>query len=231
MTIKKDFLTAGLQRTQVKLSDGRTVKIRAMAIKEKKLLEMAVAGGGETFQATDILDSCIDDEIETAFLPAHDVERLYVELYKVSKATSLTPVDIECSCGNVFKVMANLNGLTFIDECKTELELSGGVSVSMRYPTVFEMEAFEHDSANDRFNFAVNCITKIDANGQTLTVGQDISKEELSELFDYMTVDTFHDLIKWVDTLPRLEVHIPCKCSECDHEEVVILKGLSDFFA
>ncbi|MFG0903417.1 T4 family baseplate hub assembly chaperone [Photobacterium damselae] len=234
----KDLTTAGMPRIDYTLEDGRKITMRAFAVKELKLLLMAsAAGNAQDFQVLQVLSQCIDQDIDLELLPAHEVECLYLELYKLSKGSSIVPVSYKCTneidgqpCGEHFTVNLNLNSVVKFDQTPRQIELVDGVTLNMRLPNTREREYFSEDTTRDAFNMAMACIESVETPSETMVVGIDIEREELAELIEYMDTRVFSEIMTWITTLPTLQLHVPVCCPKCRHTEVIALEGLGDFF-
>lgn len=232
----KEFATAGMQRSTVIISTGESITIRAFSVKELKLLMMAsTAENAQDVQTLNVLKQCIDQEIDLDAVPSHDVEKLYLELYKLSKGTAILPVSYTCgnevdgsTCGENITVNLNLNNVQLVDECQREIKLTDNITIKLRIPTTTERDYF--GEKQDPFNLVMRCITHVITPTDTLIVGEDITPEELTEVIEYMNSEVYATVISWSDTLPSLQLHMPIRCPKCKHEEVISLEGLNDFF-
>lgn len=234
-----EFASAGLPRATAKISDGRDVTMRAFAVKELKLLMMADASGSaQDEQVLQVLNQCIETEgVDAKYLPSHDIEVLFVELYKISKGTSLVPVKFRCthenedgeSCNTPINVNANLNNISVEGNKETTVALANGLVLNMRHPNVLEREYFGAEN-EEAFNLAMRCIYSIDTGTEVMVVGQDVSYEEVAEVIEYLDEKSFGSLVDFVGNIPTIVMHIPLKCPHCGHKEVVTLRGLADFF-
>lgn len=234
------FATSGLPRTTVKISDGRDVSIRAFAVKELKLLMMAnESNSAQDEQVINVLNQCIETEgVDVKFIPSHDIELLYIELYKISKGTSTIPAVYKCTqnvdgavCGESIKVSINLNNITVDTPREPIVKLANGLVLNMRYPNILEREYFtDTDEHEDIFNLAMRCIDSVDTGTEVMKVGVDVTQEEITEVIEYLDESSFGSLIEFVQSIPTITTAFPLKCPKCGHQEVVTLRGLSDFF-
>lgn len=234
------FATAGLPRTTVKISSGIDITIRAFAVKELKLLMMSnESQSAQDEQVLQILNQCIETvDIDAKFLPSHDVELLYIELYKISKGTSTIPARYRCTqdahgelCGEPINVSINLNNIAISDTPDPLVKLSNGLTLNMRSPNVIEREYFtETEDHNDIFNLAMRCIDSVDTGTEIMKVGVDVTAEEIAEVIEYLDETSFGLLIDFVQNIPTITTSFPLKCPKCGYEEIVTLRGLSDFF-
>lgn len=234
-----EFASAGLPRATTKISDGREVTMRSFAVKELKLLMMASASEtAQDEQVLQILDQCIEtDGVSAKTLPSHDIEMLFVELYKISKGSSSIPVRFVCNhtnedgdvCKTAITTNANLNNVSVEGNSEKSIKLSNGLILNMRHPNVLERDYFSAES-EDSFNLAMRCIETIDTGTETMKVGEDVSYEDVSEVIEYLDEKSFGELVDFVNNIPTIVLHIPLKCPSCGHKEVVTLRGLADFF-
>lgn len=233
------FATAGLPRATITLSDGREVTMRAFAVKELKLLMMAhTSESAQDTQVLQVLDQCIETPgITSKELPSHEIERLYIELYKISKGSSIIPVQYRCTqehdgetCNTPINVNVNLNNVTVEGHQESTVALANGLVLNMRYPNVIEREYFDNHDENDVFNLAVRCIASVDTGTEVMVVGEDVTAEEVSEVIEYLDEKSFAALLTFVQNIPTVTMSFPLRCPKCGHKEVVTLRGLGDFF-
>ncbi|MGL5404370.1 MAG: hypothetical protein ACRC9I_11590 [Acinetobacter sp.] len=233
------FATAGLPRATIKMQDGREITMRAFAVKELKLLMMAhTSESAQDTQVLQILDQCIETEgVSSKELPSHEIERLYIELYKISKGSSLIPVQYKCTqehdgeiCNTPINVNVNLNNVVVEGHQSDTVKLANGLTLNMRYPNVLEREYFNDHNENDVFNLAVRCIKSVDTGTEVMVVGEDVTAEEVSEVIEYLDEKSFAAILEFVQNIPTVTMSFPLRCSKCGHKEVVTLRGLADFF-
>lgn len=241
----KSLILTGVPEVEHTLLDGRHVKLRAMLVKELKLLMLAKEGGSEEKMVIQVLEQCmVTKGIDVENLPSFEIEMLYLKLFTASRGSAISNVSFICqnevegkTCGHKIKTRINLNSVTFDKELNkdNDIEINEKMRIFMRYPTAIEQEYFsllkdEADGVKRLINLALNCVSKLEAGGQTLVVGEDITKEELTELMELATEQVFEKMIKYIETVPTLSYSMPLKCPKCGYEDIVTLKGLADFF-
>lgn len=232
-----DLVGGGLPRSTVQIT-GRSVEIRAFTVKELKLLMMAhTSETAQEVQILNVLQQCLVSDVDVKTLPSIDVEKLYVELYALSKGSSLVPIKFTCrnehengeECGHSVLVNLNLAQVETLHETINKIDL-GSLTLIMRQPTALEMEYFE-DSVKDRFNLAMRCVSHIETiTGDVYTTGVDIAPEELAEVVDMLTPDNLEKIMRFATEIPTLKCKVDVKCPNCGHTEAVELVGLADFF-
>lgn len=241
----KNLVLSGVPQTDFKLSDGTDVKLRAFLVKELKLLMLAKEGGSEDKTILQVLQQCVLTEgIDLELLPSFDIELMYLQLFMLSKGSTTSEVAFICqnehegkTCGHKIKSRVNLKTVKLDKDISSDnlIKVNEQMILEMRYPSVLEQEYFAavktaQEGAAKLIDMCLNCVKTINANGQSLTVGVDISKEELAELMDLVSGDVFEKITQFIEGSPMIHTHIALKCPKCGYEDAVELRGLADFF-
>ncbi|WNL63096.1 hypothetical protein [Citrobacter phage Ci1] len=241
----KSIILAGVPQTDVTISDGRVIKLRAFLVKELKLLMLAKEGGSEDKMILQVMQQCVLTEgVDVEMLPAFDIETMYLQLYMLSKGSSIVDVSFVCQnevdgkiCGHKVGTRVNLKTIKLDKDINSDnlIKVNGDMTLEMRYPSVLEQEYFAavktvEQAAAKLIDMCLNCVKKINVKDQTLIVGEDIHKEELGELMELVSGDVFEKITKFIENTPMLHTHLALKCGKCGHEEAVELRGLADFF-
>lgn len=243
----KDALLESVQQTNVVLSNGTKVRVRAFLVREFKLLMMANESGVSINDTiVQVIGGCIvgKKKIDVSTLPIFDLETIYIAIWKLSKGTSIIPVMFVCNntvtnesgesvvCGTEVKVNVNINKAKLSTQVNdTNIKINDRLSVKMRYPNVLESEYFVITKESDTFNVIMRCIDSVTLNDETMVVGTDIEPSELAEVMDYIDEAGYAKLVDFVSEMPTTTLDIAVKCQCCGHTEPVRLRGLSDFFA
>lgn len=241
----KSLVLTGVPQTDFTLSDGRVIKLRAFLVKELKLLMLANEGGSEDKTILQILQQCVLTEgVDLELIPSFDIELMYIQLFILSKGSSMSEVAFICQneiegkpCGHKVKTRVNLKTVKLDRDIDTEnlIKVNEQMILEMRYPSMLEQEYFSAiesagEGAAKLIDMCLNCVKSINANGQKLVVGEDISKEELSELMDMISGAVFEQITEFIKNTPMVHSHVALKCGKCGYEDAVELKGLADFF-
>lgn len=241
----KSLILSGVPQTDYVLNDGRNIKIRAFLVKELKLLMLAKEGGSEDKTVLQVMQQCIlTPGIDVEMLPAFDLEMMYLQIYMLSKGSSVVEVAFICQnevegkiCSNRLNHRVNLKTVKLDKDLNDNalIQVNADMILEMRYPTVLEQEYFadvksEEQTAAKLVDMCLNCVKSINAQGQKLVVGVDIEKAELAELMEMVSGDVFANMTKFIENTPVVHTHIALKCPKCGHEEPVELRGLADFF-
>lgn len=245
----KSLVLNGVPQTTITLSDGKEVKLRAMLVRELKLLMMAMESGDWIETLEQVMEQCIlTDDIDIKALPTGDLENMFVKVHILSKGKHTLPVKYECEvevektdeeteetytepCGGEMRVVIDLNKATMSEPSVEPLiKVSNEIVIKMRYPTGKEQQYFNIDSDAEMFNMCARCIESISINDETQVVGEDISEEEIIEVFEYFDRDTFDKMAEFINDTPMLSYPIAMECPKCKTKHTQVLKGLADFF-
>lgn len=248
----KSSLLDMVQQSTVKLLDGTEVKIRAFLVKEYKLLMMANESNANYEKVLiQVLQSCVLNDVNVETLPIFEIENLYLNLWKLSKGISTIPVMFKCTntvknstvgedgetvettkqCDAEIKVVVNLNTVTLSSEVNKRVVINDKLTIQMRYPNILESEYFDIKNESDVFDMVNRCIDVIEFNDEIMKVGEDIEFDEVSEIMEYVSDVEFEKLSDFVGDIPQVTISFPVKCPKCGHQEPVVMKGLTDFFA
>ena len=224
-----------IPKSKVKLSNGKTITIRAFTVKEiRELLDEGSTVKDVRF--LELLNECIDGKEDAKQLPNHDIEKLFVEVFKLTKGDPFVPVKYHChnvvngvECGTLIDEKIDLNQIQVIDEMPTTITLDQGITLNMRYPTALEIEYFG-DDFKDIINLSMRCVESVDTGSEVLTVGADLTPEDLTEVLEYMSANSIEQLADFVSKIPTVQTAFPLACPKCGHSEVIHLSGLLDLF-
>lgn len=240
MAINLDILEKMLQQKDVLLSDNTKIRVRAFTMKEYKLLMLASASGS-SIESTivQVLQNCVLSQgIDVERLPIFDLELLYLEVYKLSKGSSLIPVKYQCQnevdgeqCNEEIAVMVNLNTATVDKPMSGIVKANEQLTIVMRYPNILELEYFDFESDSDVFDLVMRCIDVVELGQDSLKVGTDIQYDEVAQVLDYVDPSTFNMMAEFIQNIPRVHCVFPIECKKCGHVEHARLSGLDDFFA
>lgn len=241
----KSLVLAGVPQADFTLTDGRKIRLRSFLVKELKLLMLAKEGGSEDKMIAQVLQQCVmTDNVDIEMIPSFDIERMFLQLFVLSKGSKFSDVAFVCQnevdghvCGTRIKTRVNLETVKLDKDVNKDnlIKVNDSMVLEMRFPALIEREYFglvkeKNDEMKKIIDLCLNCVSSINANGQKLVVGQDISKEELSELMDLMDGSSFEKIIKFLESVPTMHIHLPLKCPKCGYEDTVELRGIADFF-
>lgn len=244
----KSLVLNGVPQTTVTLTNGKEVTLRAMLVRELKLLMMAMESGEWIDTLEQVMEQCIiTDGIDIKTLPTGDLENMYVKVHTLSKGKHQLPVAYQCEqevtktdedgeeyeelCGGEMKVVIDLNKASMSKpSVDPVIKVNESLFIKMRYPTGQEQQYFNSDNESELFNLCGRCIESITTGDETHVVGQDIDEEEIVELFEYFDRETFDAMAEFINDTPMLSYPIAMECPKCGTKHTQVLRGLADFF-
>ena len=107
--------------------------------------------------------------------------------------------------------------------------------MEMKYPSLdqFIKNNFDHSDKNamdQSFELIATCIDKIYTEDEVWAAA-DCSKKEIKEFVESMNSTQFKDIEKFFETMPKLSHTITVTNPKTNVQSVVVLEGLSSFFA
>ena len=227
-------------------STGKKLEYRPFLVKEEKVLMMAMQSGENKDMVRalrDIIDSCVEDKIDSKSLPMFDIEYIFLQLRARSMGEKI-PIQYSLSDDKCEKSNANCTYATEIDvdEIKVErsenhkdiIDLTDGIKIKMRYPKIessTEIAGLEGKKLVDKtFEMIGDCIEYI-MEGEEMHQTTDYSKKDIDEFLNSMSSGQFKNIQEFFDTMPKVKKEVTAKCQSCGKENTRILEGMGDFFA
>ena len=220
-------------------STGQKVKYRPYLVKEEKVLLQAFESGDTKTcleAMADTLSACIDanENVDVSSLATFDVEYMFVKVRSQSVGET-SRVQIKCAeCQTPNTVVIPLDEVE-IDVKKDDavIPITDNISVEMRYPTYRTL--MENDLSGDAENMDTAMSVLAGSVAAVLTDEERIdaseqSTKEMVEFLSSMTTGQLQSLSDFLEKMPALKHDIEFSCEECQHENKLELKGLSDFF-
>lgn len=222
------------------------VSFRPFLVKEEKLLLIAMQSkDSDTITKTiiQILKNCALTKLDVENLPLVDAEYLFLQLRARSvgegievnyKCTKIINEELQTRCDVVSPYSVDLLTIQakFSDGHQQVIALTDTIGVTMRYPTMGVVGRFDFKnlSPKDLFDFMGSNIESI-YDADRVYPSKEISKPELSEFLDSLNSAQSKQLQAFFETLPQLSATIAFHCPTCQHQELVEVKGLQNFFA
>ena len=120
------------------------------------------------------------------------------------------------------------------EEHTTDIEIGGGYTVKMKYPslTQFIENNFtdDKDAVEQSFDIIASCIDMV-YNEKDMFSSAECTKKELKEWVESLTSAQFAKIEKFFETMPKLQHTLKVVNPNTKKENTVILEGLTDFFA
>jgi len=222
-------------------SQDTKVKYRPFLVKEEKILLMAMESQKETeiYEATrQIVDTCTFNTLKVEELPTFDLEYIFLQIRaksvgEISKFKVLCPddkktyadVEVDLTKINV-EVDDDHTNKIIVDEARN-------LGVVLKYPTLNVLKSgktsMENASIEEIFNVLSKCVDHI-FEGDKVYPGKDSTPDEIKEFFENLSQDSFLNIKKFFDTMPRLRHELKVINPTTKVENTVVLSGLADFF-
>ena len=223
-------------------SSGETITYRPFLVKEEKVLVIALESE-DTKQITSaiktVIQSCIiTKNIKVEKLPTFDIEYLFLNIRGKSVGEEIE-VNIICPDDGETQVPVTID----LDDIKVEknenhdkqIKIDTTIMMEMKYPSLDQFIKNNFDFSNKNamdqsFELIATCIDKIYTEDEVWAAA-DCSKKEIKEFVESMNSTQFKDIEKFFETMPKLSHSITVTNPNTNVESVVVLEGLSSFFA
>ena len=216
------------------------VKYRPFLVKEEKILLMAMESQKESeiYEATkQIVDACTFNKLDVENLPTFDLEYIFLNIRaksvgEISKFKVICPddkqtyadVEVDLTKVNVQVDDEHTNKI-IIDEKKK-------LGVVMNYPTIKVLKSgtnMDNANAEQIFDLLASCVNYI-FEGDKIYPAKDSTTAEIKEFFENLPQESFNNIKKFFDTMPRLRHEIEVENPKTKVKSTVVLQGLQDFF-
>lgn len=224
-------------------STQKEIQVRPFKVKEEKLLLIA-AEAGDTSEVVNVtkqvLNNCILTEgVDVDKLPFFDVDFLFIALRglsigdKIELQFTCNSVIDDKKCGHVYEDLLDLSKCRVVkdESILNNIDLGGGLSVRMKYPTYALMKQMEVGEAiiDRKIKVIANCIDMI-VKGEDIYTTKDLSKKELIEYIEELSEYQFKRLEEFVDNFPYFVVDIENTCPKCKTLHRKEYRDFSAFF-
>ena len=218
---------------EIKLpSDGSKISFRPFLVKEEKLLMMAMESEdqveiGKT--VCGIVDGCIDQDIKASELPIFDLEFLFLNLRGKSVGET---VEVKIKCEHCEAENLKRLDITDLEVVRPEghdpkIPLTDTVGMVMKCPSFIQVS--DSESSKDPLSIIYKCIDYV-YDDKTTYSSSDVSEEDLSNFVDSLNHKQLEKVNSFFETMPRIEKNIDFKCSSCEKQNSISLRGIQDFF-
>ena len=222
-------------------SNGKTVKYRPFLVKEEKKLILALEGQNQkeiTNAVKQVIKACVITKgVKIETLPAFDIEYLFLNIRGKSVGES---IDLLVTCGDDGKtevaVNVPINDISVItsEDHSTDIELSDGYTVKMKYPSLSQfVETNFTDDANSveqSFDIIASCIDMV-YNEKDMFSAADCTKKELMKFIEQLNSQQFALIENFFATMPKLQYKGTVHNPKTKKDSEVLIEGLSNFFA
>lgn len=238
--MKKQFdlnLLAAPQFSVTLPSNGQTIKVRSLLMKEYKNLFIAQESGNKLDAVEQCLESAILTEgVDLLSMPVGDVEFVFLQIYMASTGNNTIPIKYRCdekidgvSCKEIITTEISIES-AYVP--KTDLDyvvkLNDSVAIKMRPPTSRDFDQYDIKKDDGLLKCVINCIESVMTDDTVYT------KEELSsvinDIMDSLNGSQFAKMVQCITSAPRIMTYVDTKCPKCHTEHKLPVVGLDDFF-
>ena len=215
-------------------STDETIKYRPFLVKEQKVLMMAQERDDEvqvTNAMMQLVSSCTFGKVDAATAPIFDVEHIFLKLRGVSVGQKVT-VNITCPDDDKTQVKKEINLEDIqcsVDDTHTNIiELTPTIKLEMSYPTMNNSQGTTNSDTETVFKMLDNCIVALH-HGDIIHKRIDITKKEMSEFIEDLTINQLESIMVFFNTMPRLRHIVEIINPKTKVKREVVLEGLQTF--
>ena len=223
-------------------SNGKTVKYRPFLVREEKILILALESENQkqiTTAVRQVIKECVLTKgIKVDQLPSFDIEYLFLNIRGKSVGES---IELMVTCGDDGKTEVPVTVLiddievSTNDEHNTDIELSDGYSVKMKYPSLNQFietnfNQDDEDAVEKSFEMIATSIEMV-YNDKDMFAASECTKKELKEWVESLTSAQFQKIEQFFETMPKLTHTLEVVNPNTKKKNTIVLEGLTDFFA
>jgi len=217
-------------------STGEKIKARPFLVKEQKHLLIAQESENSadiSSAISKVIHDCTFQKISTDTVPMFDIEYLFVKIRGKSVGEKVE-LNVLCPDDQETRVDVTVNldeiEVQIQEDHTNEIDVAKDVKLYMRYPYLNDMDGIDELAEMDIiFTLLKRCISEIHY-GEDVYYKADITEQELDEFLDSLTTESFENIAKFFDTMPRLTHIINVTNPKTKKTEEVILQGMESFF-
>ena len=220
-------------------STGEEYIMRPYLVKEEKVLLLALESQDPkqiAIAIRNLLNNCIEGEIDVDSLAGFDIEKLFLELRGISVGEKI-PLQIKCQsekCEHLNSVEIDITDVSLRDFNPEDsiIRLTDKIGVTMNYPTLESLSELNMDnmeSIEGLMGIVISCINTIFDDENVYDCKKE-NREEVQDFVDNLTSDQFKLISNFFTNTPVLEYDLKFNCEECEYENFYELRGLQSFF-
>ena len=222
-------------------STGQVVRYRPYLVKEEKIMMLAFESGDTRAALNSVIDTidiCLEESanVNVNELSLFDIEYMFVKLRSksVGEVSNLVSTCINSECKHKNPIQVDLETLDLnVPEGDTIVPLTDNIKVELKYPSYKSMIQSDIEKLEENPEVALEliskCIVAILTDEERINA-KDESVEDLKQFIESMTSSQFQKVAGFFENMPRLEKDISYNCQKCGKENMILLKGLDNFF-
>ena len=223
-------------------STEKVIKYRPFLVKEEKILLTALeAGETEALSAAvkQIVNNCVQGELDVDELPTFDIEYLFLRLRAKSVGERVSvglkpwgcPNNEGKLCENSTQVEINLEEVKVHKDkaSSPKIMLDDKIGIKMKYPDINAINLTGMSTEAAGMDIIKDCVEMIYTE-EDMWERNTITDEELDEFIDSLNSQQFKLIRDFFDNMPVLKHTVKYKCETCGEEKETTLQGLNSFF-
>jgi hypothetical protein len=225
------------------LSTGKPVRYRPFLVKEEKALLIALESGSDKniiSTVKDVLKACVVSRVKIDTLPSFDLEYLFLNIRGKSVGETVELL-VTCADDEEVKVPLTIEmseiGLDVPDDHTDTIQLDGGISIKMKYPSMDEflknnfsvVEETNKDLIEEAFKAVAKCVDTIYTEEEAWS-SSDCTQTELVKFIEQLSSSQFQQIEKFFNTMPKLKYEGKVTNPNTEVETDVIVEGMANFF-
>jgi hypothetical protein len=220
---------------------GKKIKYRPFLVKEEKLLLIAKEAEdiNELVKCIkQIITNCCLEEIDVDALPTFDIEMFFLHL-RINSIGENAQMIYTCNnivegntCNHKTEFDLELKNVDYvIHPTHTNIiKLNNNIGMKFNYPTLNIPEAALNDNFEENAYEIVSEYLDSIFDEDQVYKAKDISKEELINFFDNLSLEHVQKIKNFFATSPKVSLKQMVKCGKCEDEKEVEVEGILNFF-
>lgn len=216
---------------------GQEVKYRPFLVKEQKILVLA----RESESTSQVMDSIIEligsvtfDKVDATKLATIDLEFLFLQV-RAKSVGETADVTVSCQeegCAGSGQTTVDLNEVEVKGSVPDDLKimLTDEMGVIVKIPNVSDLQSVDEVDDVDQGLFVLKKSMETIFDAENTYEIADVSKEDLDEFIESLTLQQVEKLSSVFNDLPRLEKEVEYQCNLCGTKQSRTLVGLQSFF-
>ena len=219
-------------------STGKEVEFRPYTVKEEKVLMIAMESKDQkqTFRALkSVIKDCVQETIDMDKLTLFDFEYMFLQL-RAKSVGEVVDLNLKCQaeeCGGVVPVSVDLDSITVSEMPESNVvKLDDRIGVTFNFPSMEIAEKYQEadmEKVSSVFDMIVDCTESIFDEEEVYDCKNE-TRENIINFYESLSSPQFAKVSEFFSSVPTVEKELEYKCSKCEHENKVELKGLQSFF-
>lgn len=219
-------------------STGEKILFHAFTVKEQRILLLAQESGDPEqilVAAKQIVQNCVQNDIDVDILPYFDIEFLFLNI-SAKSGGEILDFNIKCSdCGTPNEYSINLSELEIVtpDKKNNVIKFSSGDGITFKFPTLDIFSKLPDKDDPERYSkmmdIYIACIENIFTE-EEISYPKDLDKQDIIDTIEGLLGDDFNKIHDWVSNFPKVSHDIKFVCNKCEHSNHYVVEGLKSFF-